>query len=94
VLENVRQADELSVAALTARAVARASLIDQAWEELNDARTVLAQTALHKKGVKQLDKAIQMNRHAAQACHGSSWRAHLQNSTRAMADARAEIIEE
>jgi hypothetical protein len=94
VLENVRQADELSMAALTAPVAARASLIDQAWEELKDARMVLAQTGLHQKAVKRLDKAIQMNRHAAQSCHGSSWQAHLQNSTHAMAAARAEIIEE
>lgn len=95
VLENIRQADELSAAALSAPTVARASLIDQAWEELKDAKTVLAQTALHKKGVKDLDRAIQMNRQAARGlCHGSSWQAHLQSSMRVMADARGEIIEE
>jgi hypothetical protein len=94
VLENVRQADELSAGALTAPAAARVSLINQAWEELKDAKMVLAQTGLHEKGVKQLDKAIQMNRKAAQHIgHGASWRAHLQNSLRSMAAARAEIIE-
>jgi hypothetical protein len=83
------------VAALTAPAAAVASLIDQAWEELKDARMVLAQTGLHDKGVERLAKAIQMNRHAAHGIdHGASWRAHLQNSTRAMAAAHAEVIEE
>jgi hypothetical protein len=94
-LENVRQADELSAAALAAPAVARVSLIDQAWEELKDARTVLAETGLHDKGVKRLDKAIEMNRKAVQhISKGASWRAHLQNSIGFMADARAEVIED
>ena len=95
VLENVRQADELSSAALVAPALAKSALIEQAWEELKDARMVLAQTALHPHGVQQLDLSIQMNRLAAQGGdHGSSWRAHLENSRRAMADARGDIIEE
>jgi cytochrome c peroxidase len=94
-LENVRQADELSEGALTAPDFAVAALIDQAWEELKDARMVVEQTGLHATAVRQLAKAIQMNRQAAESSgDGSAWKSHLRSSARAMAAARGELIVE
>lgn len=94
-LENLRQADELSAAALSAHGTASDELLDQAWEELKDARAVLEQTALHARAVSHLALAIHANRLADVLPDRRGARAGLVRvSRRAGASARREIIAE